>query len=65
MRKRTAGMMRDLQVMGELRGSSRGGGRGGRGVGKICKSLFDAGCHAVELCEKHGLEIKGLEYWED
>lgn len=31
----------------------------------ICKSLFDAGCHAVELCEKHGLEIKGLEYWED
>lgn len=31
----------------------------------ISNSLFDAGCDAVDLCEKHGLEIKGIEYWED
>ena len=28
-------------------------------------TLFNAGYDAVKLCEKHGLTIKGLDYWEE
>ena len=31
----------------------------------ISATLFNAGCDAVKLCEKHGLTVKSLEYRED
>lgn len=29
------------------------------------ETLFDAGDDAVMLCEKHGLTVNGIDFWED
>lgn len=29
------------------------------------ETLFDAGYDAVVLCEKHGLTVNGIDFWED